>query len=107
MELKRVVVTGLGAITPVGNSVPDVYKRQVLYAPKKRENKRLDKLTKQYQQLQLSYPTTSSWKKLSSLWRVWGVTPVSYTHLKTHTKCLFASFSSSCWEENKKAINSQ
>ena len=44
----------------------------VLYAPKKRENKRLDKLTKQYQQLQLSYPTTSSWKKLSSLWRVWG-----------------------------------
>mgnify|MGYP000884427925 CR=1 FL=1 len=46
----------------------------VLYAPKKRENKRLDKLTRQYQQLQLSYPTTSSWKKLSSLWRVWGVT---------------------------------
>ena len=46
----------------------------VLYAPKKRENKRLDKLTKQYQQLQLSYPTTSSWKKLSSLWRVWRVT---------------------------------
>ncbi len=46
----------------------------VLYAPKKRENKRLDKLTKQYQQLQLSYPTTSSWKKLSPLWRVWGVT---------------------------------
>ena len=46
----------------------------MLYAPKKRENKRLDKLTKQYQQLQLSYPTTSSWKKLSSLWRIWGVT---------------------------------
>ena len=46
----------------------------VLYAPKKRENKRLDKLTKQYQQLQLSYPTTSSWKKSSPLWRVWGVT---------------------------------
>lgn len=46
----------------------------VLYAPKKRENKRLDKLTKQYRQLRLSYPTTSSWKKLSSLWRVWGVT---------------------------------
>ena len=48
--------------------------KYVLYAPKKRENKRLDKLTKQYQQLQLSYPTTSSWKKLSSLWRIWGVT---------------------------------
>ena len=24
MELKRVVVTGLGAITPVGNSVPEI-----------------------------------------------------------------------------------
>ena len=35
----------------------------VLYAPKKRENKRLNKLTKQYRQLQLSYPTTSFWKK--------------------------------------------
>ena len=46
----------------------------VLYAPKKRENKRLNKLTKQYRQLQLSYPTTSFWKKLSSLWRVLGVT---------------------------------
>lgn len=46
----------------------------VLYAPKKRDNKRLDKLTKQYQQLLLSYPTTSFWKKLSSLWRIWGVT---------------------------------
>lgn len=46
----------------------------VLYAPKKRENKRLDKLTKQYRQLQLSYPTTSFRKKSSSLWRVWGVT---------------------------------
>ena len=45
----------------------------VLYAPKKRENKRLNKLTKQYRQLQLSYPTTSFWKKLSSLWRVLGV----------------------------------
>lgn len=48
--------------------------KYVLYAPKKRENKRLDKLTKQYRQLQLSYPTTSFWKKLSSLWRVWEVT---------------------------------
>lgn len=46
----------------------------ILYAPGKRENKRLDKLTKQYRQLQLSYPTTSFWKKLSSLWRVSGVT---------------------------------
>ena len=47
----------------------------VLYAPKKRENKRLNKLTEQHQQLlQLAYPSTSFWKKFSSLWRIWGVT---------------------------------
>lgn len=47
----------------------------VLYAPKKRENNRLNKLTEQYQQLlQLAYPSTSFWKKFSSLWRIWGVT---------------------------------
>ena len=27
MELKRVVVTGLGAITPVGNSVPEFWEK--------------------------------------------------------------------------------
>ena len=63
----------------------------VLYAPKKRENKRLDKLTKQYQQLQLSYPTTSSWKKLSSLWRVWGVTQQLEKEKKLQAT-LFSSF---------------
>ena len=47
----------------------------VLYAPKKRENNRLNKLTEQHQQLlQLAYPSTSFWKKFSSLWRIWGVT---------------------------------
>ena len=46
----------------------------VLYAPKKRVNKRLNKLAKQYQHLLFSYPTTYAWKKLSALWRVWGVT---------------------------------
>lgn len=47
----------------------------VLYAPKKRENNRLNKLTEQYQQLlQLAYPSTSFWKEFSSLWRIWGVT---------------------------------
>lgn len=29
MELKRVVVTGLGAITPVGNSVPEFWENLV------------------------------------------------------------------------------
>jgi len=46
----------------------------VLYAPKKRENKRMNLLTGQYRQLTLAYPATSFWKKLSSLWRVWGIT---------------------------------
>ena len=41
----------------------------VLYAPKKRENKRMNLLTGQYRQLTLAYPATSFWKKLSSLWR--------------------------------------
>ena len=27
MELKRVVVTGLGAVTPVGNTVPEFWVR--------------------------------------------------------------------------------
>ena len=42
----------------------------VLYAPKKRENKRLNKLTKQYRQLQLSYPTTSFWKKILTVIKI-------------------------------------
>ena len=29
MELKRVVVTGLGAITPIGNSVPEFWENLV------------------------------------------------------------------------------
>ena len=29
MELKRVVVTGLGAITPIGNTVPEFWKNCV------------------------------------------------------------------------------
>lgn len=45
----------------------------ILYAPKKRDNKRLNQLTAQYRQLALAYPV-SFWKKLSSLWRVWGIT---------------------------------
>lgn len=45
----------------------------ILYAPKKRDNKRLNQLTGQYRQLSLAYPV-SFWKKFSSLWRVWGIT---------------------------------
>lgn len=46
----------------------------ILYAPKKRKNARLDALTKQYKQLHLAFPTAGIWKKLSSLWRVCGIT---------------------------------
>lgn len=46
----------------------------VLYAPKKRDNKRLKTLTEKYRQLRLAYPAAFCWKKLSSLWRVCGIT---------------------------------
>lgn len=46
----------------------------VLYAPKKRNNKRLDMLTEKYPQLHLAYPATSFWRKFSSLWRISGIT---------------------------------
>lgn len=46
----------------------------VLYAPKKRNNKRLDMLTEKYPQLHLAYPATSFWRKFSSLWRIFGIT---------------------------------
>ena len=46
----------------------------VLYAPKKRDNKRLDMLTEKYPQLHLSYPAASFWRKFSSLWRIFGIT---------------------------------
>lgn len=46
----------------------------ILYAPKKRDNKRLDALTEKYQQLRLVYPATPFRKKFSSLWRISGIT---------------------------------
>lgn len=46
----------------------------ILYAPKKRDNKRLDALTEKYRQLRLVYPATPFRKKFSSLWRISGIT---------------------------------
>lgn len=46
----------------------------ILYAPKKRENKKLNKLTNQYRQLQLAYPVTFWERKFRSLWRISGIT---------------------------------
>lgn len=46
----------------------------VLYAPKRRGNKRLDMLTEKYPQLKLAYPVTFWERKLSSLWRISGIT---------------------------------
>lgn len=47
----------------------------VLYAPKQRENKRLAGLTERFGQLSIAYPCQSLWKKLRSIWRIWGITP--------------------------------
>ena len=49
----------------------------VLYAPKKRENKRMNLLTGQYRQLTLAYPATSFWKKLSS-YGAYGESPLNW-----------------------------
>ncbi|MDD3036350.1 glycosyltransferase family 1 protein [Bacteroides sp.] len=46
----------------------------LLYAPKKRDNKRLEKLTEQFRQLSIIYPKNAFWKKLSSIWRIGGIT---------------------------------
>lgn len=46
----------------------------ILYAPKKRNNKRLDVLTEKYRQLRLVYPATPFRKKFGSLWRISGIT---------------------------------
>ncbi|GCB33146.1 glycosyltransferase family 4 protein [Bacteroides faecalis] len=46
----------------------------LLYAPKKRDNKRLEKLTEQFRQLSIIYPKGTFWKKLSSIWRIKGIT---------------------------------
>lgn len=46
----------------------------ILYAPKYRENKRLEQLIDNFRQLSITYPKTSFWKRLSSIWRIWGIT---------------------------------
>lgn len=46
----------------------------VLYAPKQRDNKRLEILIKSFRQLSTAYPQKNFWKRLSSIWRIWGIT---------------------------------
>lgn len=46
----------------------------ILYAPKKRENSRVLELIDKYPQLRICYPATAFWRKLSSIWRVLGIT---------------------------------
>lgn len=46
----------------------------VLYTPKHRKNSRLEELTGRFRQLSIKYPTKGLWKRLNSLWRIWGVT---------------------------------
>lgn len=46
----------------------------ILYAPKYRENKRLEQLIDKFRQLSINYPIINIWKRLSSIWRIWGIT---------------------------------
>lgn len=46
----------------------------ILYTPKPRKNERLEPLLKRFGEcLSLHYPLKPLWKKLNSLWRIWGV----------------------------------
>lgn len=48
--------------------------KYMLYAPKERKNERLELLQQEFKEcLSLHYPKKSIWKKLNSLWRIWGV----------------------------------
>lgn len=48
--------------------------KYMLYAPKERKNERLEPLQQEFKEcLSLHYPKKSIWKKLNSLWRIWGV----------------------------------
>lgn len=46
----------------------------IVYAPKKKDNKKLFELQARYPQIKMSYPKQFGWKKISSIWRIWGVT---------------------------------
>lgn len=48
--------------------------RYVLYCPKPRSNKMLDRLQAQYKELKVTYPSGTLWQTFSSLWRIWGIT---------------------------------
>lgn len=46
----------------------------MLYTPKPRKNERLEPLLKRFSEcLSLHYPQKHLWKKLNSLWRIWGI----------------------------------
>lgn len=46
----------------------------MLYTPKPRKNERLEPLLKRFSEcLSLHYPKKHLWKKLNSLWRIWGI----------------------------------
>lgn len=46
----------------------------VLYTPKKRNNEKLKQILSEHNQISISYPTSSVWKKLPAIWRIWGMT---------------------------------
>lgn len=55
----------------------------ILYTPKKKQNIQLNNLINEYQQIKVAYPIRGIWKKLSSLWRIWGVkTQLTQDHIQ-------------------------
>ena len=43
-----------------------------IYAPKPKENKPLDRILSR-ENIQIIYPASHFWKRLCSLWRIWGI----------------------------------
>lgn len=49
------------------------YNEYVLYAPKKKSNRMLESLLTQFECITTTFPIQSYWKRLSAIWRIWGV----------------------------------
>lgn len=46
----------------------------IIYAPRKRSNKKLESILKDNDGIRIGYPSLKIWIKLSSIWRVWNIT---------------------------------
>lgn len=46
----------------------------ILYTPKEKQNAQLNNLINEYHQIKVVHPIRKIWKRLSSIWRIWGIT---------------------------------